>query len=62
MKNTLRFSLILIGLVMIGLGLYLLLFPESVIENYLSREKDQYYAMIGFGFLSLLAGMAYKRK
>lgn len=67
MANTLKIVLILVGLVLIGYGLYTLLFPGNSlgfgafqVEN--EDSNSQIFAMIGFGVLTLIGGIAYKKR
>ena len=60
MKNTLRFSLIIIGAGLLIFGVYTILFPDAI-EKF-SEDNSQSFAMMGFGALCLLGGLAYKRR
>ncbi|HLS31655.1 MAG TPA: hypothetical protein VK021_12420 [Flavobacteriaceae bacterium] len=62
MKNILRFSLIIIGAGLIGFGLYSYLFPETFSDTKLGEDHYQALAMMAFGVLCLLSGLAYKRR
>lgn len=62
MKNTLRFSLMIIGIGLIAFGVYRLLFSNMVQGGESHTDSSQYLAMIGFGALCLMSGVAYKRK
>ncbi len=66
MGNTLRVVLILIGSLMIGYGLYLWISPEVNALEFIQSEKEnrnsQLFAMIAFGILMLISGIAYKRR
>lgn len=62
MKNILRFSLIIIGAGLIGFGLYSYLFPETFADTQIGEDNSQAWAMMAFGALCLLSGLAYKRR
>lgn len=67
MANTLKIVLILIGIALIGYGAYIFLFPgNSLGFGTFQVEKEnsnaQVFAMIGFGVLALIGGIAYKRR
>jgi len=60
MKNTLRFSLLIIGIGLLAFGTYTLLFPEAI-EKF-SEDNSQSLAMMAFGGLCLLGGLAYNKR
>lgn len=62
MKNTLRFSLMIIGIGLIAFGIYTLFFGETLSNPKFAEDSSQSWAMIAFGGLCLLSGIAYKRK
>jgi uncharacterized membrane protein HdeD (DUF308 family) len=67
MNNVLKIVLLVIGVGMIGYGLYTLITPAfSVDAGPLQIEaqgdKTQSYAMIGFGVLSLIGGLAFGKR
>lgn len=67
MKNTLKITLILIGIGLIGYGAYLLFSgqtpPETVHQNLEDTNSyTQSLAMIAFGVLCLVSGIAFKRR
>ena len=67
MANTLKIVLILVGLALIGYGLYILLFPENSVglgtfQVATEKGNSQVFAMIGFGVLALIGGIAYKKR
>ena len=66
MANTLRIVLILVGVIMIGFGLFFWLFPNSdsfgLFQVESNNENSQIIAMISFGILALIGGIAYKRR
>ncbi len=61
MKNTLRYVLTILGIVMMIFGVFAVLFPRYV-EKTIFEEPSQSFAMIVFGGLCLISGMAYKRR
>lgn len=67
MKNTLKIALILIGIALIGYGAYFLIFgppPADLDQDKLKHGHDttQSLAMMAFGALCLLSGMAYGKR
>lgn len=62
MQNTLRFALIIIGAMLIVFGIYLMIDSNASIGDAIIEDKSQIYAMIVFGVLSLISGVAYKRR
>lgn len=67
MKNTLKFVLLAVGILLVGYGLYTLITPEVSIEAGPLRveaqgDNSQSYAMIGLGVLALLGGIAFNKK
>lgn len=61
MKNTLRYTLTTLGVLMMIFGIFALLFPRYV-EKTIFEESTQSLAMIVFGGLCLISGVAYKRR
>lgn len=61
MKNTLRYALIGLGVLLIGLGVFAILFT-SYFEGTLFAEFGQSLAVVIFGGLLLISGLAYKRR
>lgn len=61
MQNTLRYTLMIIGILLIVLGIYLLVDSKASLGEAIIEDKSQIYAMIVFGVLSLVSGVAYKR-
>jgi len=62
MKNTLRFSLLIIGAGLIGFGILTLVFQESFSSTQFAEDTSQSWAMIAFGGLCLISGLAYKKR
>lgn len=67
MSNTLKIVLILFGALLIGYGLYVWISPESAagfgsFQVETETGNSQVFAMIGLGILSLIGGIAYKRR
>lgn len=67
MANTLKIVLILIGLGLIGYGVYVFLIPENSagfgsFQVATEKGNSQIFAMIGLGVLALIGGIAYKRR
>lgn len=67
MKNTLKIVLLLLGGVLIGYGLYTLLEPEVTVgTGPVQVEGDgnntQSLAMIILGILTLLGGLAFRKR
>ncbi|MDT0675693.1 LPXTG cell wall anchor domain-containing protein [Autumnicola musiva] len=67
MKNVLKVVLLLIGIGLIAYGLYALINPEFAINSGPVKvegqgDNTQSYAMIGFGILSLIAGLAFRKR
>ncbi|HET8837765.1 MAG TPA: hypothetical protein VFM82_02095 [Flavobacteriaceae bacterium] len=66
MGNTLKVVLILIGAVLVALGLYFLISPGMQGFGPFQIEGEdrtaQIVAMIAFGILALIVGLAYKRR
>lgn len=67
MNNVLKFVLLIIGIGLIGYGLYTLISPEFSIDAgplqvKAQGDNTQSYAMIGFGILALVGGLAFKRR
>lgn len=67
MNNVLKFVLLIIGVGLVGYGLYTLITPEFAIDAgpiqvEAHGDNTQSYAMIAFGILSLIGGMAFKKR
>lgn len=67
MKNTLKYVLLAVGILLVGYGLYTLIIPEVSIEAgplkvEAQGDNSQSYAMIGLGVLALLGGIAFNKK
>lgn len=61
MKNTLKISLTLIGIGLLAFGAYVMFFPEVLGED-LADDPTQSLAILAFGALCLISGMAYRRR
>ena len=66
MNNTLKIVLLIVGVVLVGYGLYTLLTPEffefGPIKVQVQGDPTQSYAMIGLGILSLIGGIAFNKR
>jgi len=67
MKNTLKVVLILVGAILILYGLYTVLFPHISLENgsgKVAADQDnmQSFAMICLGILTLVCGIAFRKR
>lgn len=67
LKNVLRIVLLIVGVLLIGYGLYTLFTPEVLMEVgplkvEAQGDKTQSYAMIGLGILALIGGVAFKKR
>lgn len=67
MNNVLKVVLLVIGVGLIAYGLYTLITPEFSLDAGPLKVKaqgdnTQSYAMIGFGILVLIGGLAFKRR
>ncbi|MCG9970181.1 hypothetical protein [Christiangramia crocea] len=67
MNNVLKFVLLIIGIGLVGYGLYDLLTPEFSIDAgplqvEAHGDNTQSYAMIIFGILSLVGGLAFRKR
>ena len=67
MNNVLKFVLLIIGVGLVGYGLYTLITPEFAIDAgpiqvEAHGDNTQSYAMIAFGILSLIGGLAFKKR
>ncbi|APU67485.1 MAG: LPXTG cell wall anchor domain-containing protein [Bacteroidota bacterium] len=67
MNNVLKVVLLVIGVGLIAYGLYTLITPEFSLDAGPLKVKaqgdnTQSYAMIGFGILALIGGLAFKRR
>ncbi|WBL21831.1 MULTISPECIES: hypothetical protein [unclassified Zunongwangia] len=67
MNNVLKIALLIIGVGLIGYGIYSLLSPEVIleaepIEVEAQNSNTQSYAMIAFGLLTLIGGLAFNRR
>lgn len=67
MKNTLKFVLLILGIFLIVYGLYTLISPEVSLQAgplkvEAQGDNTQSYAMIGFGILTLIGGVAFNKR
>ena len=67
MNNVLKIVLLVIGIGLIGYGLYTLITPEFSIDAgplqvQAQGDNTQSYAMIVFGILSLVGGLAFGKR
>jgi len=67
MNNVLKFVLLIIGIGLIGYGLYDILTPEFSIDAgplqvEAHGDNTQSYAMIVFGVLALVGGLAFGKR
>tara|TARA_B100000929_G_C15371429_1_gene374501 strand:+ start:167 stop:370 length:204 start_codon:yes stop_codon:yes gene_type:complete len=67
MNNVLKFVLLIIGVGLIGYGVYQLVTPEFAIDAgplqvEAHGDNTQSYAMIVFGILSLVGGLAFRKR
>ncbi|MDT0646204.1 LPXTG cell wall anchor domain-containing protein [Zunongwangia sp. F260] len=67
MNNVLKIVLLLIGIGLIAYGLYAVITPEFAInagpiQVEAHGDNTQAYAMIGFGILALIGGLAFRRR
>ncbi len=67
MSNTLKIVLLIVGLLLVGYGLYTLFTPEVIMQAgplkvEAQGDKTQSYAMIGLGILALIGGIAFKKR
>ncbi|MBW2962182.1 hypothetical protein [Mesonia aestuariivivens] len=67
MKNTLKVVLLLVGAVLIGYGIYTILFPHISLENGTDKviaesDSTQSFAMICLGILTLVCGIAFRKR
>ncbi|MCB7481188.1 hypothetical protein [Christiangramia sediminis] len=67
MNNVLKFVLLIIGIGLIGYGVYDLITPEFAIDAgplqvEAHGDNTQSYAMIAFGILSLVGGLAFRKR
>ena len=67
MNNVLKFVLLIIGVGLIIYGLYTLITPEFSIDAgplqvEAQGDNTQSYAMVVFGILSLVGGLAFRRR
>ncbi|SKB58230.1 hypothetical protein SAMN05660776_1891 [Salegentibacter holothuriorum] len=67
MNNVLKIVLLVIGVGMIGYGVYRLITPEFAIDAgplqiEAHGDNTQSYAMIGFGVLALIGGLAFGKR
>ena len=67
MNNVLKFVLLIIGVGLVGYGLYTLITPEFSIDAgplqvEAQGDNTQSYAMIAFGLLSLIGGLAFRKR
>ena len=67
MNNTPKIVLLVVGVVLVGYGLYTLVTPEMAvdlgpIQVQAQGDNTQSYAMIGLGILSLIGGVAFRKR
>ena len=67
MNNVLKIVLLIIGIGLIGYGLYTIITPELAVDAGPIKIKaqgdhTQSYAMIAFGVLALIGGLAFGRR
>ena len=67
MNNTLKFVLLIAGVVLIGYGLYTAITPEvsldaGPLQVKAQGDNTQSYAMIGLGILALIGGIAFRKR
>lgn len=67
MNNVLKTVLLIIGVALIGYGVYQLVTPEFAIDAGPLQVKahgdnTQSYAMIAFGVLALIGGLAFNKR
>lgn len=67
LKNVLRIVLLIVGVLLIGYGLYTLFTPEVIMQAgplkvEAQGDKTQSYAMIGLGILAFIGGIAFKKR
>lgn len=67
MNNTLKIVLLVVGVILIGYGLYTLITPEVSLQAgplkvEAQGDNTQSYAMIGLGILSLIGGLAFRKR
>lgn len=67
MSNTLKIVLIIVGVLLVGYGLYTLFTPEVIMQMGSLKleaqgDKTQSYAMIGLGILALAGSIAFKNR
>jgi hypothetical protein len=67
LKNVLRIVLLIVGLLLVGYGLYSFFTPEVIMQAgplkvEAQGDKTQSYAMIGLGILALIGGIAFKKR
>ncbi|MBW4969593.1 LPXTG cell wall anchor domain-containing protein [Croceibacter atlanticus] len=67
MNNTLKFVLLIAGVVLIGYGLYTAITPEvsldaGPLQVQAQGDNTQSYAMIGLGVLALIGGIAFRKR
>ena len=67
MDNTLKIVLLVVGVALVGYGVYTLITPEVLMEAgplkiEAQGDKTQSYAMIGLGILALVGGVAFRKR
>jgi len=67
MQNTLKIVLLIAGIALIGYGLYTVLFPHISLNDGASKipaktDNTQSFAMVSLGILTLVCGLAFKKK
>jgi len=67
LKNVLRIVLLIVGVLLVGYGLYTFFTPEVIMQAgplkvEAQGDKTQSYAMIGLGILALIGGIAFRKR
>jgi len=67
MNNTLKIVLLVVGVILVGYGLYTLFTPEVLMEAgplkvEAQGDNTQSYAMIILGILALVGGVAFNKR
>lgn len=67
MQNTLKIVLLLLGIALMGYGLYTVLFPHISLDDGDSKisakaDQTQSFAMVCLGILTFVCGLAFKKK
>jgi hypothetical protein len=67
LKNVLRIVLLIVGVLLVGYGIYTFFTPEFIwqagpLKVEAQGDKTQSFAMIGLGILALIGGIAFKKR